>query len=65
MHACIPNIGPRQQRRRLALGAAAAVASAALALILAFADASVVLRTAVAVPLYGAALGFFQYREKT
>lgn len=65
MQACIPNIGPAQQRRRLILGTAALIASGALAVALANADAHTALRALIALPLYGAALGFFQYREKT
>lgn len=65
MHACVPNIGARQQRRRLILGGVALAASAALAVALAAADAALPLRTIVALPLYSAALGFFQFREKT
>jgi hypothetical protein len=65
MHACIPNIGPKQQRRRLILGGLGLVAAAALAATLAAADAPVAMRAIVALPLYGAALGFFQHREKT
>ena len=65
MDACVPNIGARQQRRRLILGGASLAAGVALALALAAADAALLLRALVALPLYGAALGFFQFREKT
>ena len=65
MHACIPNIGAGQQRRRLILGAASLAAAVALALALAAADAALLLRATVLLPLYSAALGFFQFREKT
>ena len=65
MHACVPNIGPGQQRRRLLLGSASLAAAVALALALAAADAVLPLRAIVLLPFYGAALGFFQFREKT
>lgn len=65
MDACFPNIGARQQRRRLMLGGASLAAAVALAFALAAADAALLLRATVVFPLYGAALGFFQFREKT
>lgn len=65
MDACITNIGPAQRRRRLVLGISALVVAAAVAAALAAADAHVLIRALVALPLYGAALGFFQYREST
>lgn len=65
MQACIPNIGRTQRRRRLVFGAIAFMASLALAWALAGVDAHVALRALIALPLYAAALGFFQYREKT
>jgi hypothetical protein len=65
MQAFIPNIGPKQRRRRLVLGGVSLAAAAAIAAALVAGDASLALRTIVALPLYGAALGFFQYREKT
>lgn len=65
MHACIPNIGPARQRRRLRLGAAGLIVAVVLAAALAAADAHPALHTLIALPLYSAALGFFQHREKT
>lgn len=58
------NIGPAQQRRRLALG----IASLLLAVVLVAAVVAVgwprwALLAAV-FPLYGAAMGYFQYRER-
>lgn len=66
MQACIPNIGPRQRRRRLMLGLMSFGAAAALAAtMVALREPSWLLRTAVVVPLYGGMLGFLQYRERT
>jgi hypothetical protein len=65
MSACVPNIGPKQQRRRLVLGAVSLVLAAVLAATLAAADASIVARAIVALPLYAAALGFLQHDGKT
>lgn len=63
--ACIPNIGLRQRRRRLAVGVAATLASViALALLLAT-DTPRVARLLAALPFWTGALGFLQYREKT
>ncbi|HEX6133376.1 MAG TPA: hypothetical protein VFZ24_05420 [Longimicrobiales bacterium] len=60
-----PNLGPRQRRRRLTSGAVGLVAAAVIGGILAVAEASLIARTLVFVPLYAAGLGFFQHREKT
>lgn len=66
MEACIPNIGPRQRRRRLASGVfSLALALAAGAFLLRLDDPHLLLRALLAVPLYGAFLGFLQYRERT
>ena len=66
MQACIPNIGPRQRRRRLLLGVASFAAAVALgSAILSLDDPSLLVRAAVFVPLYGGLLGFLQYRERT
>ena len=65
MLACTPNIGTAQRRRRLLSGAALFMGAAVLAAALAAANASIVLRSIIALPLYGAALGVLQYREKT
>jgi hypothetical protein len=65
MDVCIPNIGPRQRRHRALRGAIALVAAVALAAGLHSANAPLAARALVALPLYMAALGFMQYREKT
>lgn len=65
MSACVPNIGPRQQRRRLASGLVSLALSAALAGLLAGIDASIAVRSLIVLPMYAAALGFLQHRDKT
>ena len=65
MEACIANIGKAQRRRRLITGAVTFAAAVALAAWLAAADASLAARSLVVIPLLGAGIGFFQYREKT
>lgn len=63
--ACVPNIGPRQRRRRLVVGVAAIVASVvALGLLLAT-DSPRVARLLAALPFWSGALGILQHREKT
>lgn len=63
MLACVPNIGPAQRRRRLFAGAVTFIGAALLALVLH--DQSAIVRSLVFFPLYAAAIGFYQYREKT
>ena len=58
------NIGPAQQRRRLLLGAASFLLAVALvAAVVAVGWPRWTLLAAV-FPLYGAAMGYFQYRER-
>ena len=62
---CIPNIGPAERRKRLAAGGIQfAVALAALAFLLA-AGADRWWRLVLLIPFWGAAAGFFQWRDKT
>lgn len=61
----IPNIGPRGQQQRFRLGMLAAVAAGALAAALLLLDAPRLWRLACFVPLWIAALGFFQAHDKT
>ena len=63
MQSCIPNIGPRGRRRRLAFGLAALAVAAMVAVLLA--GSSGWLRALLFLPLLGAAHGIFQYLEKT
>ena len=65
MSTCIPNLGPGQRRRRLVFGLVSLIIAAVLAAVLAAAEASIVVRAAVALPLYASTLGFLQHREKT
>jgi hypothetical protein len=62
---CIPTLGPRQRRRRLVVGAVALVLAVAAGILLATTGATRAWRLVLFVPLWSAALGFFQYREKT
>lgn len=62
---CIPNIGPRQRRRRLAWGAVAAVGALALAAWLVLSGAPRPARFAVFPLAFAGALGMLQHREST
>jgi hypothetical protein len=59
------NIGPREQFKRRILGRVALIASAALTFALIVGDAPRPLRLVIFFPLWMAALGYFQAREKT
>lgn len=60
-----PNIGPRERRKRLAVGVVSlAVALAGLAALLLL-EADRGWRLLLVLPLWGATLGFYQHREKT
>jgi hypothetical protein len=61
----IPNIGPRGQRQRLTLGLLALGVAAAGAIVLFGFGAPRLWRLLLFVPLWSAALGYFQAREKT
>ncbi|HEX8140459.1 MAG TPA: hypothetical protein VF544_23035 [Pyrinomonadaceae bacterium] len=61
----LSNIGPREQRKRRAMGTVALVAGAGLALALVATDAPRALRLLIFFPIWLAALGLFQAREKT
>ncbi len=63
--ACIPNIGPIGRRRRFVWGAIALGASVLLVAALAVGDADRRWRLVVFLPLWIAALGVLQSREKT
>lgn len=65
MEQCIPNIGLRERRRRLMFGVILlGVSVAALAALLA-ARAAPRWRAALFPLLWGAGVGFFQWRDKT
>lgn len=63
--ACVPNLGPRQQRIRLMVGIVGMVIALAAATALRVVDAPAWARLGLLLPLWGAGLGFFQAREKT
>ncbi len=61
----IPNIGPRERRSRLLFGAAALAVAVILAIALVVTGAPRPWRLALFLPLWPAALGFFQAWGKT
>lgn len=63
--ACVPNIGPRQRRRRLVVGVGAVVASVVVLTALLATDTPRAARLLAALPFWAGALGFLQYRERT
>jgi hypothetical protein len=63
--ACIANIGPRQRQRRLVGGLVALAIAAALCAWLIVSDAPRWWRLLLVLPLFGAASGVLQWREKT
>ncbi|MEJ2540781.1 MAG: hypothetical protein P8188_12565 [Gemmatimonadota bacterium] len=62
---CIPNIGRKQRRLRLAVGLLGAASAVLMLAWLMLADAPRLLRLAVAAPAWLGAIGFLQHREKT
>lgn len=65
MDACIANIGPRERHKRLTFGAVAFIFSMVMAGVLVATGVRPAWRLSVSVPLWVAALGFFQARDKT
>jgi len=61
----VANIGPRERRRRLRFGLAAGGFSFIAAVLLIASEASPHWRLALVVPLFLAALGYFQARDRT
>jgi len=59
------NIGPREGRRRLRMGLPWIGVGMLLLVALILADAPQAWRLAAFPPLWGGALGYFQFREKT
>jgi hypothetical protein len=62
---CIPNIGPRERRRRLVGGFIFLAIAAGVAASLVWFEAPRSWRLLVFLPAWAAALGFFQVSEKT
>lgn len=62
---CIPNISPRERRKRLAGGVIAFVISLTVLAVLVTAGASRWWRLALLPLFWGATSGFFQWRDKT
>jgi hypothetical protein len=62
---CIANIGPRQRQKRLVIGIVSLAVSAGIAATLVWRGVAVGWRVALFLPLMSAAVGFFQWREKT
>ena len=63
--ACVPNIGPRIRRRRLAGGLLALAGGVVLLGALALAGAPRAARLLAALPLWAGILGILQARERT
>jgi hypothetical protein len=61
----VSNLGPRERRKRFVLGIAALVAGAGLAFMLVAWDAPRWSRLLIFLPVWVAALGLFQARERT
>jgi hypothetical protein len=62
---CIPNISTRERRKRLAGGAIAVVMALGILVLLIASGASVWWRLVLFPLFFGAASGFFQWRDKT
>ena len=62
---CFANIGPQQQRQRMAFGMVAFAVGVGLAALLLLIDASVWWRVLLFFPFAGAGIGYFQARDKT
>ena len=62
---CIPNIGPKERRKRLTGGIVALVVGGVLALVLILSGQVVWTRLLLFLPFYGGFIGVFQAREKT
>jgi hypothetical protein len=62
---CVENIGPREVRKRLIFGALFLLLALAGAVALVLGGASRLWRLGLWLPLWGAALGYYQARERT
>lgn len=63
--ACVPNLGPREQRKRLTFGIPALGASVLVAVMLVLAHVGPEWKILLSVPFFLGALGVFQARDKT
>ena len=61
----LPNIGPRERRRRLAVGVVSLLMAAFLLAALVLGGAPRGWRLLIAIPVWMGALGVLQHREKT
>jgi UPF0716 family protein affecting phage T7 exclusion len=62
---CIANIGPRERRKRLIFGTVSLALGIVIASVLISRGSPIGWRAGLFLPLMSAALGFFQWREKT
>jgi len=62
---CLPNIGPRQRRRRLVVGVLGALAAVAALTALLATETPRLARLLAVLPFWAGALGFLQYHERT
>lgn len=62
---CIPNIGPLERRKRVRFGVAIFVMVAVVAAVMLAMGAPRPWRLVLFLPMFGAAVGLFQVREKT
>jgi hypothetical protein len=62
---CFTNIGPQQQRRRMAFGVFAFAVGIGFAALLFLIDANAWWRVLLFLPFAGAGIGYFQARDKT
>ena len=64
-YECVPNIGPRGRRRRMAGAAVLLLVGIAATAAMAGSETGALTRLLLALPFFGAAFGWFQAREKT
>jgi hypothetical protein len=62
---CVPNIGPRERRRRLVGGLIMAAIAVVAAAVLVITETPRIWRALLVLPIGGAALGLFQVQAKT
>jgi hypothetical protein len=62
---CIPNIGPKERKKRMTSGLITLTAGLIIAVFLLLGDSPWWMRLVVFMPLWGGMIGVFQSREKT